>query len=57
MIDLNKSLEWDEEITGISKIILNGNQIIAGTTNGQIFSNTKKELEEETSILDIVWME
>ena len=42
MIDLNKSLEWNEEITGVSSMAVTGNQIIVGTTNGQIFSNTTK---------------
>lgn len=41
-IDLNKSLEWDEEITGVSRIISPSGKIIVGTTNGQIFSNTTK---------------
>lgn len=43
MKNLNESLEWNNEISSISKITMNGNKIIVGTTNGQIFSNTIKE--------------
>jgi len=42
MVDLNKSLEWNEEISGISRVTVNGSRVIVGTTNGQIFSNTNK---------------
>lgn len=43
LTNLNNSLEWNEEIEGISRIIIGDEKTIAGTTNGQIFSNTSKE--------------
>ena len=43
MKSLNQSLEWNDEVSSISKISMNGDRIIVGTTNGQIFSNTIKE--------------
>lgn len=42
LIGLNMSLEWSDEVAGVSRIINNNGQIIVGTTNGQIFSNTHK---------------
>jgi hypothetical protein len=38
--NLNNYLEWNEEVEGISRATINNSQIIVGTTNGQIFSNT-----------------